>query len=182
MLKALSEEIYEHNIPGNVAELGVYRGDFAKHINRFFPDKKLYLFDTFSGFNQNDIQQENSLGITLKQGEFEDISQIDILKYLSEKMPYPHNIEIHKGYFPETTNGVEDNFCFVSLDPDLYNPTLSGLEYFYPRLNKGGYIAIHDFGTYRFAGVRKAVYDFCSAHSIPYVPMQDRGLSVIIAK
>lgn len=40
--------------------------------------------------------------------------------------------------------GIEDSFCFVSLDMDLYKPTYEGLHYFYPRLNHGGYIFIHD--------------------------------------
>jgi O-methyltransferase len=33
----IANEIYDKNIIGNVAELGVYRGDFAKNINKAFP-------------------------------------------------------------------------------------------------------------------------------------------------
>ena len=39
-----------------VAEGGVFQGDFARHINRCFPKSKLYLFDTFSGFDKKDIK------------------------------------------------------------------------------------------------------------------------------
>jgi O-methyltransferase len=57
-LELIAYEIYANNIEGNVAELGVFRGDFAKFINISFPDRKLYLFDTFEGFDEKDIEAE----------------------------------------------------------------------------------------------------------------------------
>ena len=46
-LDLVSKIILENNIKGECAELGVYKGEFAKKINKVFPEKKLYLFDTF---------------------------------------------------------------------------------------------------------------------------------------
>jgi len=57
-LVLIANEIYDKNILGNVAELGVFKGNFAGIINRVFPDKKLYLFDTFEGFDKRDIKIE----------------------------------------------------------------------------------------------------------------------------
>jgi hypothetical protein len=54
-LELVAREIYENKISGNVAELGVYQGGFAQYINQIFPDRKLYLFDTFEGFNESDV-------------------------------------------------------------------------------------------------------------------------------
>lgn len=45
-------------------------------------------------------------------------------------MEYPENCEIRKGYFPETAVGVEGPFCFVSLNADLYQPMLEGINFF----------------------------------------------------
>src|SRR6476660_1369139 len=59
-LELVSNEIYRKNLPGNVAELGVYKGGFAKHINAYFPDRKFYLFDTFEGFHLDDVQNEKA--------------------------------------------------------------------------------------------------------------------------
>ena len=42
-LELISFEIKKRNLVGNVAELGVYKGKFARYINQFFPDRKLYL-------------------------------------------------------------------------------------------------------------------------------------------
>ena len=44
-LRLYSEQIRLHDIPGDIAELGVYRGEFAAELNRLFPDRELYLFD-----------------------------------------------------------------------------------------------------------------------------------------
>src|SRR6266540_1215034 len=59
-LELISFEIKKRNLKGNVAELGVYKGKFAKHINKFFPERKLYLFDTFEGFDNRDITSEKA--------------------------------------------------------------------------------------------------------------------------
>lgn len=45
-------------VSGACAELGVFRGDTAAIINKVFSDRKLYLFDTFEGFDKNDIKLE----------------------------------------------------------------------------------------------------------------------------
>ena len=38
------------SVPGDAAELGVYKGFFARCINRLLPERTLYLFDSFEGF------------------------------------------------------------------------------------------------------------------------------------
>ena len=50
VMRLLSEQIYQLDIPGNVAELGVFRGEFSSLISAAFPDRKIHLFDTFEGF------------------------------------------------------------------------------------------------------------------------------------
>lgn len=172
------QEINDRNVPGNVAELGVYKGEFAKYINQAFPSKTLYLFDTFEGFNEKDIHIEREENFSQGDQNFSDTSVNDVLA----KMKYPDKCVIHKGYFPESLNGLEDEFCFVSLDPDLYKPIYDGLEYFYPRLSKGGYIFIHDYNNSMYSGAKKAVRDFCNKKGIAYTPIADAWGTVVIAK
>lgn len=52
----------EKRMKGGVAECGVYRGDFAHFVSKTFPTERFYLFDTFSGFDQRDLKEENTLG------------------------------------------------------------------------------------------------------------------------
>lgn len=183
-LELASREIYRKNIPGAVAEVGVYRGYFAEFINEFFYDRKFYLFDTFEGFSPKDCAvEEGEKYSDFKCGEwFLDTSPSLVL----DKMSHPENCEFKVGYFPDTAKGISDKekFCFVHLDTDLYLPIKAGLEYFYPRLSNGGYIFVHDFNGVVCKGVRVAVEEFCDQNNVGYVCLPDsieKG-SVVIAK
>src|SRR6185436_15032608 len=57
-LELICHEINSKKLEGNVAELGVYKGKFARYINQYFPNKTLYLFDTFMGFDERDTKKE----------------------------------------------------------------------------------------------------------------------------
>ena len=57
-LKNFANTVYKNNLIGSVAEGGVFEGDFAAVINECFPDRTLYLFDTFNGFDDKDLAFE----------------------------------------------------------------------------------------------------------------------------
>jgi len=177
-LELVAQEIIENKVQGSVAELGVYKGKFAQYINQLFPDRTLYLFDTFEGFNEKDVQIETSNKFSTGDQDFSNTSVPGVLAL----MKHPEKCEIRQGWFPESLNGLEDNFCFVSLDADLYKPIYDGLEYFYPRLNKGGYIFIHDYNNAGYEGAKTAVREFCKKMNISYTPMTDTWGSAIISK
>ncbi|WP_201280796.1 TylF/MycF/NovP-related O-methyltransferase [Paenibacillus lutrae] len=177
-LELIAEEIYANQVSGNVAELGVYKGEFSKHINAAFPDRKLYLFDTFAGFDTRDVSIDLANQFSIQTNQFADTEVESVLN----KMPYSENVILRKGYFPQTSIGIEDKFAFVSIDTDLYKPIYDGLTFFYPRLTKRGYIFIHDYNNFIFKGAREAVRQFCSEQNIPYVPISDNQGTVIISK
>lgn len=164
---------------GAVAELGVYRGEFAKEINKVFPDRTLYLFDTFEGFAEQDCDTEVKKGYAQlnRAGYFSNTTE----QMVMDKMEYPSMCRICKGFFPESTKGVEEEFCFVNLDADLYAPTLAGLDFFYPRMVKGGVILVHDYFSKAFHGVKDAVREWCDKNGIGYLPIGDT-LSIAIRK
>lgn len=119
-----------------VAEGGVFQGEFAKEINACFPNQKLYLFDTFEGFDKRDVDKEEDVTMEgLCVNHLNDTSVDLVLSKLSN----PENAIIRKGFFPETAQGLEDTkYFFVNLDFDLYQPILEGLRFFMPRLQVGG--------------------------------------------
>lgn len=135
-MKGYAEWINSRNIEGNVAECGVFRGDSAKFINRYFPNRKLYLCDTFEGFDYGDLQYEKGENNqSFNQSKFADQSFFAEtgVDFVMSKMIYPEKVVIKKGYFPESVLDVKDRFCFVNLDMDLYIPMLNGLRFFWIR-------------------------------------------------
>jgi O-methyltransferase len=177
-LELVSYEIGRKKLEGNVAELGVYKGKFARYLNEYFPDRILYLFDTFEGFDNRDIIREKQNHFSSGDQDFSNTSVENVLNL----MPDRKKCRPVKGFFPESAKDVDDRFVFVSLDTDLYEPIYSGLHFFYPRLVHGGYIFIHDFNNDAYKGTREAVEKFCVEQRINFLPVPDLGGSVIIMK
>lgn len=154
---------YAQSFPGNVAECGVCMGEFSYFINKYFPDKQLYLFDTFEGFSERDLSVERALNneaflssIFNDQALFSAANE----QIVMTRMLHPEKCILKKGYFPDTAQGLEDTFCFVNLDMDLYQPMLEGLRFFYRKMCPGGILLLHDYFHPELPGVKQAVEDF----------------------
>jgi O-methyltransferase len=133
-----AQRVLDEQIPGAFAEVGVWRGETSAFLHRLAPDRRLYLFDTFSGFPEQDLPP----GVS--DTRFRDTSQSAVRRSVG---PSP-NVLLRIGYVPATLAGLEDEaFAFVLLDLDLRDPTRASLEFFYPRLSPGGYLITHDYNN-----------------------------------
>lgn len=177
-LECAAREIYDRGVEGSIAEAGVYRGDFAKYMNAFFPERKLYLIDTFSSFDESELSMDRDKKYSSVDYDFSSTSTQIVLS----KMKYSQNCVIKKGLFPESMEGVEDSYCFVSLDMDLYKPMYEGLLFFYEHLNKGGYIFAHDCRNNEYKGARQALLDFCLQADVGYVILPDLCGTAVLTK
>ena len=161
---------------GAAAELGVYRGAFARCINALLPERTLYLFDTFAGFDETASAGEGA-GFTAAH---RNTSAERVLSLL----PHPERVVLRPGLFPATAAGLEEErFALVSLDADLEESTLAGLRFFCPRLSPGGYLLLHDWGSPRLPGVARALrrYEAELGRSLPAVPLCDVGGTLVIS-
>lgn len=161
------------DVPG-AAELGVYRGQFARCLNRLLPDRTLYLFDSFQGF-------DNAAGAgEAIQAAHEKTS----VEQVMAGMPYPEKIVLKPGFFPDSLGGLEEKFCFVSLDVDFEATTLAGLTYFWPRLSPGGFLMLHDWGNPGLSGPGKALerYEAEVGERLPAVPIPDLNGTLVLCR
>ncbi|MDB5036687.1 MAG: hypothetical protein JWQ35_215 [Bacteriovoracaceae bacterium] len=144
------------HLPGAIAEVGVYRGGSAKMMGIASAQKKaIYLFDTFEGIPQATAGVDHVL-----VGQFAN-SLENVKNYLSEFSCF----KFHPGVFPESAvflNDSSETFSMVNLDTDIYSGTLSGLNFFYPRMDPHGVIVVHDYNSKSCPGVRKAVDEFAA--------------------
>jgi hypothetical protein len=147
---------------GSIAEVGVYKGGSAYLLGKFSNGKKLFLFDTFQGLpdfadaNLNDLKNKEP-----QKGWLNDSSIKEVESYVYSSGIEPKNLIIKEGIFPETASDLfDEEYSLVHLDSDLYNTTKDGLEYFYPRLQRGGRIIVHDYNCCGCPGVKKAVDEF----------------------
>lgn len=178
-LRLAAERIERKGVPGCIGELGVYRGELAAILNRLFPERTLYLFDTFEGFSADDLADgEEGKHSQAAIGDFKDTT----IELVLRRMAHPEQVRVRQGYFPETAVGLEETFALVSLDVDLYKPTVAGLRYFYPRLSNGGCIFVHDYNNCRFRGVHSAVEEFLEESGAPMLQLPDFAGTVILSK
>ncbi|MGD0655033.1 MAG: TylF/MycF/NovP-related O-methyltransferase [Thermoguttaceae bacterium] len=137
-------------LSGAMAEVGVFQGASAKLLCEAKGDVELHLFDTFGGLPQS---------TSADKGVHREKQYPCSLESVQEYLKNYKNVYFYPGLFPESAKTLpERRFSFVHLDVDLYESTLAGLEYFYPRLITGGVILSHDYSI--LAGVRKAFDDF----------------------
>ncbi len=142
------------NLPGDIAELGVYRGGSAKLIASLKGEKGLYLFDTFAGMPSVRADVDTHL-----EGDFDDTSLEAVSSYLRGF----NRVFFHKGLFPDSAGELAKTpitFSLVHLDADIYESTRAGLNFFYPRMVKGGMIVSHDYRSLTCPGVKRAFEEF----------------------
>jgi len=143
----------QSQVPGAIAEVGVFEGGSARMICESKGEVALHLFDTFSGLPS---AGEFDACIHREKKNLYACSLESVQDYLRS---FP-NVHFHKGLFPHSAGGVprEEVFSFVHLDVDLYESTLNCLHYFYPRMRSGGVMLSHDYSILH--GVRKAFSEF----------------------
>jgi O-methyltransferase len=171
------------HLNGDIAEVGVYKGGSAYLLAKYSKGRRLFLFDTFEGLpGKSDGRREGGL-IEPSKGWLSDVSVQEVESYILCSGIPSQNLVIKKGLFPKTTVGIEGaKYSLVHLDSDLYDTTKDGLEYFYPRLEVGGRIIFHDYNCCGCPGVRKAVDEFVSAHSLKSLLIEVAESQVILIK
>jgi O-methyltransferase len=141
-------------LPGDLAEVGVFRGGSAKLIASLKGDRTLHLFDTFEGMPEVRADLDHH-----RAGDFADTSLEAVQRYLSAF----RGVSFNKGFFPESARELAKTptrFSFVHLDVDIYESTKAGLAFFYPRMVTGGVIISHDYRSRHCPGVKQAFTEF----------------------
>lgn len=188
-IELLKELLEGNGVEGSIGEAGVDYGDTSRILNKIFPDRKLYLYDTFSGFERDDSEFETQ-NYSVDSDFFESWKARrpdtdEMLSIVKGQLEHPENVIIRKGYFPDTALEHDQNekFALVIIDMDLYQPCFSALKFFYPRLSRGGYIMLHDYNSTFFNGLHDAVKDAEETlGKLSYIPLPDQGGSIVIVK
>lgn len=179
------------DLDGCVAECGAFQGLssylFCNYVRLAHPDfdgRGYHIFDSFEGLSepgQEDLTSEETGAIISEYhrvGAFR--GSLETVKATLRDFP---EIEYHRGWIPESFVGIpEKTYKFVHLDLDLYEPIKGSVEYFYPRMVKGGILVIDEYALPRWPGARKAVNEFCQANNLITPVALTTGNGVMIKK
>jgi len=173
------KQIISEEIEGDFAELGVWKGNTATVLASLAAPagRRVYLFDTYEGFDPSDLKGVDAG----KDIHFRDTS-IELVKEVVG--PQCTHCEYVKGYFPGSITDAHKarKYAVVSLDCDLYEPTKAGLEFFYPRMPRGGIFFLHDYSSLHWEGAKLAIDEFCRNSGEYVVLMPDKSGSAFLRK
>jgi len=168
----MSQLVRQAPATGGFAECGCFTGHSTHVIATTMVasgrQEPLYVFDSFAGISpasEQDLTTEpgaTGLQARLRSGEpmFASTQDVTMANLSAHKQ-----IKFFPGWIPERFNEVADEtFAFVHIDVDVYAPTRDSLNFFYPRLVKGGFMQLDDYNILDWPGSTKAVDEFLAEH------------------
>jgi len=157
-------------LEGALAECGVFRGStllgMAHRLACQGMGKAMLIgCDSFEGFpapTKEDALEDGSFHQRTREGVFHETSYTALSSRISA-LGYAHNIRLFRGFFSDTLPQLSEmEFKVVHLDCDLYQSYMTCLNFFYPRLLRGGYMVFdeYDFSATVYPGARKAIDEY----------------------
>ncbi|KAF0219370.1 MAG: dTDP-6-deoxy-L-hexose [Geobacteraceae bacterium] len=167
------------DLPGDIVELGVYRGaslmswaNFLEIRNMGDRQKQVFGFDNFAGFSNisdKDGKIDSTFGKVLNgfdSSGFEEILRDAISIFDKDRfIPYKPRVVLVKGDVEETVpRFIEENpglrISLLHFDCDMYEPTKVGLEHFWPLVVPGGVVLFDEYGIRPWEGESRAVDEY----------------------
>lgn len=164
-------QIIKDNIQGDFIETGVWRGGatiFMKALlkSQNINDRLVWVADSFEGLPKPNVEkykedkgdifhtyEELAIPLETVQNNFRKYDLLD------------ENVKFLKGWFKDTLPTAPiDKLSLIRLDGDMYESTMDGLVNLYPKLTKGGFIIIDDWGAVK--ACKQAVLDYREQHNI----------------
>jgi O-methyltransferase len=170
-LHACIETVIQDRIPGDFIETGVWRGGACIFMRAALEaygdiDRAIWVADSFEGLPKPDgryRQDDGDLHWTISDTLAISLDQVKA--NFSRYGLLDDRVHFLKGWFKDTlpTAPIEQ-LAIMRLDGDMYSSTMDALISLYPKLSKGGFAIIDDYGAVE--ACRKAVTDFRDSNKI----------------
>lgn len=157
------------DVEGDVIEAGVHWGyGLLAHLGNIesVKNRRIYAFDSFEGHSRATEQDRSGRAFINLDNSFK-ISEDDVRTTLLNGTEYNleeinTKIKFVKGWAQETMPVFKDSdkIAFVHSDMDIYEPVLSTLKSFWPRMVKGGVIAVGKLNNTELMGKTLAFNEF----------------------
>lgn len=168
--------VCENGVEGDFVECGVWRGGnaiiAAEIFLRYKSDKKVFLFDTFSGMSEPSSEDRGLLDGQLAIAQYQDsdkgthnewcyASLQEVRGNFANRNLLHQNVIFIQGDVAATLNegkNLPDSISILRLDTDWYESTKLELETLFPRVSIGGCLIVDDYGFW--SGSRKATDEY----------------------
>jgi hypothetical protein len=134
------------NPKGAILEAGVFKGGVSLHLHNSAPERKVYLCDTFVGFNQLPMDQKLDQRF-FPRGSYDTgfaETSRDAVHDLMTR--HTRNFELIEGCFPMSATGRPlDGLSFVHMDFDLYQSIFDSLVFLNDQMMEKSIIVVDDY-------------------------------------
>jgi hypothetical protein len=166
-----AEEVLDRTVPGDLIETGVWRGGACIFLRgllkvRGVTDRSVWLADSFAGLPSPDVEKY-PLDAMYQFHEFKElaISAEEVRENFRRYGLLDEQVRFLEGWFRDTLPAAPiTRLALLRLDGDLYESTIDALTHLYPKLERGGFLIVDDYGDVK--GCRTAVNDYRAAHGI----------------
>jgi len=178
-------EIFKKIIPvkGSIIECGVFRGGglmaWAKMSAILEPanlTRRIYGFDSFEGFPKLSRWDLEGLGKNVQKGDlyansFEELKELIQIFDSDRFLGHVDKVHLIKGDANQTIPTFIESHphllvSLLFLDFDLYDPTCTAIEHFYPLIPKGGIIAFDELDNPLWPGETVAMMEKIGAGNL----------------
>lgn len=134
------------NINGDFVECGVNKGGLSRGIIEYieFQDlnKTFYLLDTFQGYDENFLSnEEKNIGLRDQYSMYVDCYD-EVVNTFKD-----FNVRIIKGSVPDTLIQCDaESISYLSIDMNCVLPEIEAIKYFWNKITIGGVIVLDDYG------------------------------------
>jgi O-methyltransferase len=164
------ETVLHAGVPGDLIETGVWRGGACIFMRAILAvhhvkDRKVYVADSFDGLPKPDAEiYPVDRGDSHHRKRYLAISQEEVAENFRKYGLLDDQVVFLKGWFKDTLPTAPiHRLAVLRLDGDMYGSTMEALNHLYPKLSRGGFCIIDDYGLRR---CRQAVDDFRKTHAI----------------
>lgn len=137
------------HVDGHFIETGVWRGGaciFAKAIiNALGSKKKVFVADSFCGLPKPNENFPGHTQCNFWNDAYLKVSRKEVEDNFKRYECLDDDVVFVEGWFNETLKKLDEKFCVIRLDGDLYESTMDALEALYPKLQVGGYVILDEY-------------------------------------
>lgn len=132
-------------LEGDFVECGVNTAFLTKSVVEYtnfstLLDKTFYLFDTYNGLVESLVTEDD---IAAHRNEYTECYQFVIDTFKDYK-----NVKVIKGIVPDSLNSENiEKVAYLSIDMNCVLPEIAALEFFWPKMVKGGIIILDDYDS-----------------------------------
>jgi O-methyltransferase len=185
----LNNKLQIDQLNGDIVECGCWRGGFSIFLAKLFPNKKVWVLDSFQGFQDPFTGKyqypserhtpnftHNMVGpIAIPYEE----TRNNFIRYGLEQDLKNNRINIIQGFVKETTdpsNLLVKDISVLRIDVDAYSATMEILDNLYHKVIPNGYIIFDDSGLRE---TKDAMKDFFVKTNLPMEVLHPTNFSIL---